>query len=142
MASEGENVDGVAADLHNAAEGVIEKAPEGDPAGASAFIQNVAHIVLDKSNQTADSSKAYVQNVVQKVQDYAQHAVTTASGSPANIQATVSRAVHVDGAAPTSNGSAAPASVRNHHQLTHMSEVMDHIQRIRSNMRMILLVWV
>jgi hypothetical protein len=92
MASEGERVDGVAEDLQSAAKGALEKNPAGD-SPASGFIQNVAHIVLDESDQAADSSKAYIENVVHKVQDYAQNA---ASGSTANnIQATVSRAVHV-----------------------------------------------
>ena len=94
MASEGERVDGVAEDLQSAAKGALEKNPAGDSL-ASGFIQNVAHIVLDKSDQAADSSKAYIENVVHKVQDYAQNAASGASGSTANIQATVSRAVHV-----------------------------------------------
>lgn len=101
-------MDGVAEDLQSAAKGALEKNPAGD-SPASGFIQNVAHIVLDKSDQAADSSKAYIENVVHKVQDYAQNAASGASGSTANIQATVSRAVHVgptpgDGASSASDG--------------------------------------
>ncbi|KAG0580999.1 hypothetical protein KC19_4G216800 [Ceratodon purpureus] len=110
MSTEGEHVDAdVAENLTNAAKEALEK-PQGSgtdgdvPAKdspASEFIQNVAHIVLDKSNQAADSSKAYIENAVHKVQDYAQNVASGATGSTSNIQETLSKAVHI-GAHPGS----------------------------------------
>ena len=43
----------------------------------------MAHIALDKSNDAADSSKVYIETMVNKVQDYAQNA---AIGSTSNTQ--------------------------------------------------------
>ncbi|XP_024373964.1 uncharacterized protein [Physcomitrium patens] len=108
MATEGEHVDSAAEDLKNAAKEVEDKPQASETDGAtsgdhkaSEFIHDVAHIVLEKSNQAADSSKEYIHNVVTKVQGYADKVSSGAGGSASNMQGMLSKAVHV-GAYPGS----------------------------------------
>lgn len=101
MASESENLDGAAANLQESAKEALQKT-ETSGSKASEFIQNIAHIVTDKSNQAADSSKTYIANVVHNVESYAQQAASGAGEGGSNMKDTLSKAIHV-GAYPGSS---------------------------------------
>jgi hypothetical protein len=136
MASEGEHVDAdVAENLINAAKEALLEEPQAPSAQesspASEFIQNVAHIALDKSNDAADSSKAYIESVVHEVQDYAQN---TATGSTSNAQQTLSKAVHVQAYPRSATGDASSVSPQlypNFGRAIFMScQYFDHIREL------------
>ena len=103
MTSEIEHLDAdVAKNLITAAKEALEKPPSSgtddapfEDSSASEIIQNVAHTVLDKSNQAA---KACIANVVHEIQDNAQSVASGTAGSTSsqasNVQETLSMAVY------------------------------------------------
>lgn len=103
MASESENLDGAAANLQESAKEALQNT-ETSGSKASEFIQNIAHIVTDKSNQAADSSKTYIANVVHNVENYAQQIASGAGEGGSNMKDTLSKAIHVSAHPGSSTG--------------------------------------